>query len=196
VGVALRKGEAMPTEYANLADWSPERSEDAPRSITFALNNSTSDAEQIISFLAYFAGKYGKSPAIMEFAGKLIRNIRQNNFVEEQYSRVASFVLDRVTYVADPRGAEYVRSPVTLLRQFCQRGFAQGDCDDMTLLTASLLTALGFKVRIVAVKINGSDYYNHVLNQVMVRGQWKWFDACNKDNPTKQWTDFILKDVT
>lgn len=196
MGVVLRKGEAMPTEYANLADWSPERSEDAPRSITFALNNSTSDAEQIITFLAYFGGKYGKSEAITTFAEKLIRNIRQNNFVEEQYSRVASFVLDRVTYVADPRGAEYVRSPVKLLRQFCQRGFAQGDCDDMALLTASLMTALGFKARIVAVKINGSDYYNHVLNQVMVRGQWKWFDGCNKDNPTKQWTDFISKDIS
>jgi len=192
----LDKSEAMPADYAKLEDWNPEKCSDAPRSITFALNNSTSDAEQIITFLAHFARQYGKSPTIMTVAGKMIRNIRANNFVEEQYSRVASFVLDRVTYVADPRGAEYVRSPVKLIREYCERGFAQGDCDDMALLTASLMTALGFKVRIVAVKINNSDYYNHVLNQVMVRGQWKWFDGCNKNYPNKPWEDYIVKDVT
>jgi len=186
----------MPADYAKLEDWNPEKCSDAPRSITFALNNSTSDAEQIIAFLAHFARQYGKSPTIMTVAAKMIRNIRANNFVEEQYSRVASFVLDRVTYVADPRGAEYVRSPVKLIREYCERGFAQGDCDDMALLTASLMTALGFKVRIVAVKINNSDYYNHVLNQVMVRGQWKWFDGCNKNYPNKPWEDYIVKDVT
>ncbi len=186
----------MPTDYAKLGQWSPEKCDEAPRSITFALNNSSSDAEQIIGFLAFFAAQYGKSEGIMKFSARLIRDLRANNFVEEQYSRVASFVLDHVTYVADPRGCEYVRSPIKLINEFCQRRFAQGDCDDMALLTASLMTSLGFKARIVAVKINGSEYYNHVLNQVMVRGQWKWFDGCNKNNPTKQWDDFISKDVT
>lgn len=178
-------------EPVSSGGWRAETCKTPPRSVAFALHNGESDAAQIIEYLGRFALEYGKSPCVIRFARCLIGGITENNAVGHQFDIVGNFVLDHVTYVADPRGAEYVRSPLRLIKEYQCRGYGQGDCDDMTLFAASLLNALGFPVKIVAVKINGSSNYNHVLLQAMVAGEWKWFDGCNKDNPSKAWTDFI-----
>jgi transglutaminase-like putative cysteine protease len=153
------------------------------------------DAEQIIEHLAFFALNYGKNPSVVKFARRLVQGISDSNAVEHQFSAVATFILDCFTYQADPRGAEYVRSPVRMLAEYCKYGYSRGDCDDITLLGASLFNALGIPVRILAVKLRDSDAYNHVLLQVNVRGRWVWFDGCNKDNPKKVWENPILREI-
>jgi transglutaminase-like putative cysteine protease len=186
------RDENAPTK---LADWRPERCRDVPRSIVFQLNNGSPDAEQIIEHLAYFAIQYGKNPCVMAFARRLTQGITESNAVEEQFSAVASFILDSFTYQADPRGAEYVRSPIRMISEFCKNGYSRGDCDDITLLGASLFNALGIPVRILAVKLTGSDVYNHVLLQVNIRGVWRWFDGCNKEDPKKVWDNPIYRQI-
>lgn len=182
-------------EFSTLESFRPETGKDVPRSLVFALNNSTPDAVQIVEHLAWFALKYGKNPCVVRFARRLVMDITESNAVEAQFSAVASFILDSFTYQADPRGAEYVRSPIRLLSEYCKNGYSRGDCDDITLLAASLFNALGIPVRILAVKIGGSDVYNHVLLQAQVRGEWKWFDGCNKEDPKKQWADAVMRQV-
>lgn len=179
----------------SLESFRPETCKDAPASISFRLNSASPDAEQIIEHLATFALAYGKNPCIVAFARRLVADITTNNAVEAQYSRVASFVLDNGVYQADPRGAEYVRSPIQMLREYCRAGYTRGDCDDLTLLAASLLNAVGVAVQIVAVKLPGSEVYNHVLLRANIRGEWRWFDPCNKDTPTKEWTGYILRQL-
>lgn len=192
-GLPLTIDDVLPA--ADGRAWSPETCGVPARSITFSLTNTKSDAEQIIEYLSAFALRYGRSPCIVRFGRCLIGDVVENNAVEAHFSAVANFVLDHVSYVADPRGAEYVRSPVRMIGDYCRAGYAQGDCDDMTLLAASLLNSLGFRVRVVAVKLNGSAHYNHVLTQVFVRDGWKWFDGCNKDDPSKAWDDFIFHEL-
>jgi transglutaminase-like putative cysteine protease len=184
----------MPT-YSNLRDFDTETCRDTPKSMVFLLENSGTDAEQIIQHLAVFALKYGKNPCVISFARRLVQGITESNAVELQYSAVASFILDCFTYQADPRGAEYVRSPVRMIAEYCKYGYSRGDCDDITLLGASLFNALGIPVRILAVKLDGSDLYNHVLLQANVRGRWVWFDGCNKDNPKKVWDNPIFRQI-
>jgi hypothetical protein len=171
--------------------WRPERCYDAPRSITFSLNNSEEDARQIIRHLARFARDYGKSECVVKFARCLVRSITENNGVEAQFSMVTGFMLDHFVYQADPRGAEYVRSPVRMIAEYCQHGYTRGDCDDGTLLACSLFSALGIRTRVVAVRLQPEGPRNHVLLQAEIRGEWKWFDPCNKDVPDKAWTDII-----
>jgi hypothetical protein len=184
-----------PAITAALARWTPETCAAPARSITLPLNYSRSDAEQIIEYLGRFALAYGKSPCVFAFARSIVRGVRENNAQEEQFQLIGNFVLDCITYVADPRGAEYVRSPVTLIREFCVRGFAQGDCDDMVLFTNSLCNALGMRTRVMAVKINNSPTFNHVLSMIEVNGNWRWFDGCNKDNPGKAWTEALMYQI-
>jgi hypothetical protein len=178
-----------------LADWKPEVCKTPRRAITFPLNYARSDAEQIIEYLGRFALEYGHSPCVFKFARCLIRNISDNNAQAMHFNMVGNFVLTNVTYVSDPRGAEYVRSPLALIKEYAANGFAQGDCDDMVLLTNSLCNALGMRTRVMAVKSDGSASFNHVLSMIEVGGIWKWFDGCNKLNPTKAWDSAIMYQI-
>jgi len=156
------------------------------------LNYNSSDADQIVTLLGKFALTFGTNKTVIDFAKELTAHITENNAEEHLCGAVKEFILDKVVYLADPRGAEYVQSPVNLIGQYRKNGFARGDCDDMTLLFASLCNALGLHTRICAVAINGSPVHNHVLNQVMLRGQWNWFDGCNKDNYSKPYADALV----
>lgn len=161
----------------------PEGCRDTPKRISLELTNDRPDAEQIVQALARLSLAYGKSECITDFAKCLIADVTQNNDVDELFSRVAAWVVRNVIYVPDPQGAEYVRSPVQLLRQWEANGSAQGDCDDHVLLANSLFNALGFKTRAVAVHAFNPDLFDHVICQVQLRGQWYDFDPCNKSDP-------------
>ncbi len=174
------------------SDWKPEVCSDTPKQVVFQLDSASSDAAQIIARIQQFATAYGKSPCIFAFARCLIRDITVNNARRAYFSRVAAFVLDKCVYVPDPRGAEFVRSPVQMIQEFQKNGCAKGDCDDMVLLANSLFSALGFETRVLAVALPGAATHNHVLSQVKIAGVWNWFDPCNKDNPSKVWTGDIL----
>lgn len=160
-----------------------ERCRDTPRQLSIPLDTAEPDAIQIIRHLQKLSLIYGRNPCVIAFARCLVEDIATNNDTARNLSRVADFMAADVVYLADPRGIEFVRSPVQLLADYERNGFAKGDCDDMTLLGNSLFLALGFPVRTVAVKIHGSELFNHVFTSVHAGGRWMDFDACRKEDP-------------
>jgi hypothetical protein len=161
----------------------PEGCRDAPRRISLELTADRPDAEQIVQALARLALAYGKSECVVNFAKCMIEDITANNDTQGMFSRITKFLVEQVIYVADPLGAEYVRSPVQLLRQWEDQGSAQGDCDDHVLLANSLFNALGFKTRVVALKVFNDAVFDHVICSVLLQGTWYDFDPCNKSDP-------------
>lgn len=163
--------------------FTPEGCRDTPKRISLELTNDRPDAEQIVIALARLSALYGKSECVVAFAKCLIEDVTGNNDTQELFSRVATFMLQQIIYVPDPRGAEYVHSPVQLLRQWEAEGTAQGDCDDHVLLANSLFNALGFKTRVVALKVFNAEKFDHVISSVQLGGVWSDFDPCNKADP-------------
>lgn len=161
----------------------PEGCRDTPQRISLELTNGRPDAEQIVSALARLAIAYGKGECVTAFAKCLIEDVTESNDLQALFSAVATFVLENVVYVPDPIGAEYVRSPVQLLRDYEAQGQAQGDCDDHVLLANSLFNALGFKTRVVALKVYNAATFDHVISSVQIAGTWYDFDPCNKADP-------------
>jgi hypothetical protein len=64
--------------------------------------------------------------------------------------------------VPDPPEAEYIRSPVHMVQ--CR--LFQGDCDDAATLAASVLTALGYPVLLVATRQHYETDFSHVFARV------------------------------
>lgn len=171
-----------------LDNFTGEGCDDQPQTLRFELHDAETDAQQIVRMLARLSNAYGRNPCVMAFARCLVGPSVMDNDRAKQFEIIATWVLDNVVYQADPRGIEYVKSPVQMLREWNRLGRAYGDCDDHVLLFNSLLRSLGFETRVVAVKLAGQegyapDSFNHVLSQVKLKAGWKDFDACNKSSP-------------
>lgn len=166
----------------------------APQTLRFELHDNEGDAAQIVRFLSRLSKAYATNACVIGFARCLIGDHAKNNPVRESYETLAAWVLNNVIYQADPRGIEYVVSPVQMLRRWKAKGAAYGDCDDHTLLLNSLLQSVGIPTRVVAVKLPAyegrpaSEVFNHVISQVNTGQGWFDFDACNKTNPLHRFT--------
>lgn len=75
------------------------------------------------------------------------------------------FVRDHIRYTRDTHQVESVQTPDATL------AIGQGDCDDKSVLLASLLEAIGHPTRFVAVGMVPNQY-QHVFVQTQVGTRW------------------------
>lgn len=115
-----------------------------------------------------------KSPRVRQVAVLLTQGLPQKD-LEAEIQALYQFVRDRIRYVRDIRGVETLHTADRILEN------KQGDCDDKSILLASLLESLGFVTRLTAVgfsrpkKLFGQPVatgYSHVLPEVLVKGAW------------------------
>lgn len=102
-------------------------------------------------------------PLVRNLALNILKseNVESNQFLDE--SRViGEFVQEHVRYVRDTFGIEQLHDPVLMIKNI-QKGTAQGDCDDMSLLIVTLLLSIGHYPKFRAVRY-GSFFgpYNHI----------------------------------
>jgi len=108
--------------------------------------------------------QYKTVPVIRELALKITGRVPGKSWPGEA-AAVQDWVRDNVRYVRDVAGVETLQSPVQTLR------LKQGDCDDHSTLTASLLAAIGHPTRFIAFGFS-KGHYAHVLTQTKVGSKW------------------------
>jgi transglutaminase-like putative cysteine protease len=79
-------------------------------------------------------------------------------------------IRERVRYVRDTYGKDLFQSPMRTLQ------FAGGDCDDYSIIVASMLQSIGYPVRLRVIRTKGASDWNHIYNMVGVppRNPSKW----------------------
>lgn len=105
-----------------------------------------------------------KNPVIRELALSLIERHDQKDWQNEIRS-LHAFVRDRIRYTRDIRGVETLQTPWATL------DIRQGDCDDKSILLASLLESVGHPTRIVAVGFVPGTC-SHVLVETRIGNKW------------------------
>jgi hypothetical protein len=103
------------------------------------------------------------NPLIRKLALNILQEarVKSHHFRDEALS-IGNYVKNRVRYARDPAGIEYLQDPVDLIGNI-QNGTAQGDCDDMALLTATLLLSIGHEPLYRAVRYDQAlGNYNHI----------------------------------
>lgn len=108
------------------------------------------------------AGK--KHPEVRQVAVDLVNGFRQKDWMRE-ISALFDFVQNRIRYVRDIRGVETLHTPEKVLEN------EQGDCDDKSILLASLLEAIGHPTRFVAIGFSPGNF-SHVLVETKVNNRW------------------------
>lgn len=105
-----------------------------------------------------------KSPVVRQLAVSLTKGLIQKDWNSE-VNTLYKFVRDRIRYVRDINGVETLHTPEKILEN------AAGDCDDKSVLLASLLESLGYKTRLVAVGFRKNSF-SHVYPEVLHNNSW------------------------
>jgi hypothetical protein len=129
---------------------------------------------QTLQAMKKIAKQRAGHPMVRKLALNILNyyNIDSHQYGEEARA-IGTYVQQKVRYVKDPTGIEQLHDPVTMIDQI-QRGIARGDCDDMALLTASLLYAIGHTPKFRCVRYKSKfGPYNHiyVVDYVNVKGK-------------------------
>jgi hypothetical protein len=105
-----------------------------------------------------------KSPVVRQLAVNLTKGLAQKDWKSEIDS-LYSFVRDRIRYVKDINGVETLHTVEKILEN------AAGDCDDKSILLASLLESLSHKTRLVAIGFRRGTFC-HVYPEVFHNNTW------------------------
>lgn len=83
-----------------------------------------------------------------------------------------NWIVRHVMYVRDPHGIERLQSPDITIN------YGAGDCDDMSILGASLLESVGIPSRFVIASFEPGQpsRFSHIYVEFNHRGQWISFD--------------------
>lgn len=119
---------------------------------------------QTVDVMRGVATSRSRSPLIRQVAIGILNyaGTASQDYYSEAMA-IGNFVHQRIAYVKDPTDMELLVDPITLLEQ-ADRGQARGDCDDMSLLTASLLLAIGHDPFFRCVRYNGGSFdpFSHI----------------------------------
>lgn len=94
----------------------------------------------------------------------LIANLPQQDYVGEARA-LHAWVRDHIRYTRDIRGVETLHTADKVLE------IGQGDCDDKSVLLASMLASIGFKTRFKAVGFR-PGHYVHVYPEALIGNRW------------------------
>lgn len=114
--------------------------------------------------MAEIANAGAEDIAIRTLAMQITAGAMQKDYRTEACLCLA-FARDRIRYVRDMRNVEVIQVP----RRTLQLG--AGDCDDKTVLLASMLSSIGHRTRFVAIA-QIPDEFVHVWLQSYCHGKW------------------------
>lgn len=99
---------------------------------------------------------------------RLVRELPPKAF-SDQVVELFRFVQKRIRYVHDVREVETLQTPAYTLKE------GQGDCDDMSMLLASMLESIGHPTRFAALAIGGGPF-SHVIAETRIGDKWLSLD--------------------
>jgi transglutaminase-like putative cysteine protease len=114
--------------------------------------------------MADIANAYKTDPTIRELAIRIVRHVPEKSW-HGQARAVLKFVQDKIKYMEDVYGVETLQTPIQTLR------LGHGDCDDKSILFASLMLSLGKPVRYIAIG-RTKGRFEHVFPQVRIGTDW------------------------
>lgn len=109
---------------------------------------------------------YKKDIPLRQLALNVIQDLQGRKNFRGQVARLQNYVRNSIQYVKDINGVETVQTPDRTLQN------RAGDCDDHSVLLASLLESIGHPTRFVAIKTSPFGPYVHVFTETKIGAQW------------------------
>jgi len=117
-----------------------------------------------LRLMAALARRYRSDLKIRETAADLVQHLPQKAW-GAQIRALHAFVRDGIRYLKDPNGVELVQTPLVTLE------VRHGDCDDKSVLLATLLESIDHPARYVAVGFEPGRF-SHVYVETKLGARW------------------------
>lgn len=127
---------------------------------------------------------WSKHPFFVQLARKIVSLAGAQDFASETRA-VWRWIRDHVEYRADPVGTQWIQDPFETAVTS-----KAGNCANMTILSGTLLQALGHPARALAVRWEGRDTFSHAVaadDRVGV--------VCDPVNPAFEWPPRPVADL-
>ena len=158
---------------------------------TCKIAEGTKGVEQTLRIMARVVNEtLLTKPDIRATALTIIKPVKDKDYRGE-ITAVYNWVKNNIRYTQDPWDKEMLQWPDYTLK------LGQGDCDDHSILMASLLMSVGHECRFAVVQVaRDSGNYDHVYAECKVNGDWVPVDTTNKSSGAMGWeTPHIKKAV-
>ncbi len=153
--------------------------------------NSSDITDTTVRTLIKIVNDQKRNVVVRELVENLVASVPEKNYRGE-IERIFNYVKNHMRYTRDINGVEFVRTPlkhIELIRSV--RGFSFGDCDDHSVLLATLLESGGYKARFAIIQSpdNPRNTFNHIYVEVLIPPQrgvsphWLSLDATVKNRP-------------
>jgi len=90
----------------------------------------------------------------------------------DEIASIFNWAKGAFSYVPDPFRKELFVSPRKQLEQYWQIGAISLDCDDASLLIASLLGSVGYETKISLLDCDFDGEYDHAIGSVNTNSGW------------------------
>lgn len=159
----------------------------APPSVLMDIPSGSEGVRRTLQWMHVLTMQGKVSPVIRQRAATLVNGFRSRDWLAE-VSAIHAWVKDKIRYVRDISGVETLQTAEYTLAN----GF--GDCDDQSVLLASLLESIGQHTRFVAVSFS-PGLFSHVYVQVRHGNIGPWLGAETIINKPLGWDPPGLVDV-
>lgn len=138
------------------------------------LLNGDAGVSQTIDQMRALVDEALRDPSILRAAKDIVRGVPPFDDLSEAQA-LYNWVRANIRFTKDPVNKETLYPPSELLQ------IRAGDCDDISMLLATLLMAIGYPARLMTVAANG-DEFSHVYVEGQINGQWIPMDPARSDS--------------
>jgi hypothetical protein len=134
-----------------------------PNTAQTNLSNSDRGNYETVEMMKKVARQRASHPMVRGLALSILEQagIPSHDFLTEARA-LAEYVQQEVRYVRDIEGVEQLHDPLYMIEKL-KAGTAQGDCDDMAMLLATLLLSVGHSPLFAIVRYRStSGPFNHI----------------------------------
>jgi len=138
--------------------------------------NGDAGVEQTIALMRELVDDALRDPSIIRLASDIVRSAPAFDDYAEA-NALYEWVRHNIRFTKDPVNKEKLYPPAELLK------IRSGDCDDISMLLATLLMAVGYPARLMTIAAGGSaDQFSHVYVEAEILGQWIAVDPARADS--------------
>lgn len=113
--------------------------------------------QETLRLMKKLVEKWHLHPVFVQFTRKVCDAAGAHTRVDEAKA-IHAWIRSAVSYRHDPVGAEWVQDPFETAFKT-----KAGDCDDMAVLTGTMLQSIGHPCRMCAVWWQGRDQFSHAV---------------------------------